>query len=38
VKIIKAYENACPPLGGYSNGIDKSKVGGDKKVSSWPMY
>lgn len=25
--LLKAFENACPPLEDYSNGVDKSKVG-----------
>ena len=31
-KLLRAFENAYPPLEGYSNGIDKIEVGGNKKV------
>ncbi|MDP3988237.1 MAG: hypothetical protein Q8P80_03780 [Candidatus Levybacteria bacterium] len=25
-KLLRAFENACPPLGDYSNRVDKGKV------------
>ena len=37
-KLLKAFENACPPLEGYSDGIDKGEVEGNKEVTITSCY